>query len=158
MIDVDDIDGSWSLGSTYRLPKSSSSRTDLLADVESPNKRYSAPRRQPSISSTGLASASALSLTESSVSQDRKTTSFDLRRNGSNPRLLDLVPQTVGPANDFGFVRWSNAWNTFMKYDARTFALDLTRMQWQRFEMIRVSQEKCLKQGADEVATRYLST
>lgn len=153
LIDVDDIDVSWSCR-THNMADtlaSSSSESQLIIDGDMLNKYDATPssaaRDRTSIQSTTLASStSALSLAASSISQEIRPPSLDLRRHASDPRLLSSVTSPLGPSNDYGFYRWSNAWNAFLRYDARTFALDLTRMQWQRFEMIRVSGNLYLSQ------------
>jgi hypothetical protein len=149
LLDVDDLDRSWSLSTTI-APSGShrsclSSQTRLSVDGELPKKVETTPTsasNRTSITSTNPAS-SVLSLPSSSQSHEASSrppsSGLQLsQRNGSQPRLGN-VPPPPGPANDFGFYRWSNAWNAFMRYDPKTFAVELTRSQWQRFVMIRVS-------------------
>lgn len=56
-----------------------------------------------------------------------------------NPSLVGM-----GLGEDFGNSKWAHAFGVVVNADARVFAVDLTRMQWERFKTLRVSEDSCM--------------
>lgn len=147
LIDVEDIDLSWSIENKEQISvQSSSSRVDLptASKTDLPTTPEMSDRPESPSTRRG-ASTSALSLASSNISNGDRTTSHSApRTSGSDVRGITAgypagYARANGNGDDFGFGKWSQGWNTFIRSDPRTLAVELTKLQWQKFSAIRVS-------------------
>ena len=147
LFEVTDIDASWSVKATgIKSSLPSSSQTELyldgevLYDFESPmgKSELSTPITTKNPSTRTLSSASIG--VEPQIEAKRS-------RSASDPRLASFPSDEIKLEHlmDEGSTgRWAIAYNQIMTTDSRTFAIELSKMQWQLFVAIRVSRLEIL--------------
>lgn len=144
LFDIIDLDVSWSLKSTTSqstaddtVPRTPASEvlidSDVIYDIESlKSDGGDKGSKEAASASTHSISTSSLGLEETSGSGSQS------QKSASEPRLISL-PAETSPTSDYGFARWSHAFAYLVNSDARAFAVELTKMQWEVFKGIRVS-------------------
>ena len=126
---VVDVDTSWTIKvKSGSLALSSTSElvidTEVLYDFDSAIEKSSIST--PFKESTGSVSSTSL------AADANESGSLPRNRSGSEPRYpLDLRQEDAGPS------KWTGAVQTVLAAEPRTFAAELTRMQWELFSSIR---------------------